>query len=600
MFQPRKWWIGLPVLLGLWIVAGAFSVGSVEGDLAARSGAALATLALDKPAATFAGRDGVVSAEAFTPQDQPGAAQKVEETFGVRLVENRTQLAPTVTPYSFSAAKTADRIVLSGSVPNPRTRADIAGKAQSALPGAAIVDNAAYGLGAPQDLVAFADYGLKELAKLATGAAVVKDAELSMNGVAPTSANYSQVLADLKSPPDGLKLGAIDVKPPEAKDVVWDAVAGGGALSLTGFVANEDMRAAIVAAAKKALPGVEITDRLAYASNAPASLTDLAAFAFDRFAQLKEGEATLKGGIFSFTGAAPDAAAHDAVQAAFQGLSLQGVTISPPNLTTLATAAPPAPTTATAPNAAASGPTFSAVRDSDVGVLELNGAYPDEKSHQELIATVKRAFFSDKITDNMHLDPGAPQLPPDVAHAALGQLARLVSGKLEISGKTISFSGDALYDLAANQIKTTLETGLPAGYSAQTNVGVHKAADAVDAPACQRLFSDLMTRGHILFETGKANIDRDSAGVLDFVVATALRCSSNQVEVDGHTDTDGQAEANMALSKQRAEAVVEYLARAGIDRSRLSATGYGQTRPVASNATEEGKAQNRRIEFLVK
>jgi OOP family OmpA-OmpF porin len=84
------------------------------------------------------------------------------------------------------------------------------------------------------------------------------------------------------------------------------------------------------------------------------------------------------------------------------------------------------------------------------------------------------------------------------------------------------------------------------------------------------------------------------------MIETAMRCPSAAIEVGGHTDTDGDADANMTLSQRRAQAVVDYMVRAGMPADRLKAVGYGQTEPVASNDTDEGKAQNRRIEFLVR
>jgi OOP family OmpA-OmpF porin len=70
--------------------------------------------------------------------------------------------------------------------------------------------------------------------------------------------------------------------------------------------------------------------------------------------------------------------------------------------------------------------------------------------------------------------------------------------------------------------------------------------------------------------------------------------------IEGHTDDVGSFDANMRISKKRAEAVAKYLEQNyGIDRSRLSATGYGSTRPIAGNATEQGRESNRRIEAIL-
>jgi K(+)-stimulated pyrophosphate-energized sodium pump len=70
-------------------------------------------------------------------------------------------------------------------------------------------------------------------------------------------------------------------------------------------------------------------------------------------------------------------------------------------------------------------------------------------------------------------------------------------------------------------------------------------------------------------------------------------------EVAGHTDNTGDAAANLTLSQQRAEAVVAELVKDGIDAARLRARGYGQTRPIGDNDTEEGRAQNRRTELHI-
>ena len=100
--------------------------------------------------------------------------------------------------------------------------------------------------------------------------------------------------------------------------------------------------------------------------------------------------------------------------------------------------------------------------------------------------------------------------------------------------------------------------------------------------------------------SGQSNIDRDSRGLMDRLVEVALRCPNTVIEIGGHTDTDGDEAANMRLSERRAEAVRDYMLRAGLSADRLVAVGYGATRPLASNDTAEGKAQNRRIEFVVR
>ncbi len=102
----------------------------------------------------------------------------------------------------------------------------------------------------------------------------------------------------------------------------------------------------------------------------------------------------------------------------------------------------------------------------------------------------------------------------------------------------------------------------------------------------------------ILFDVDRADLRPGSGQVLD-TIATILKSDSGlRLEVAGHTDSTGSAERNRELSLERARAVVNALALYGIDRGRLIARGYGPDQPVADNATEEGRQQNRRVELV--
>ena len=105
---------------------------------------------------------------------------------------------------------------------------------------------------------------------------------------------------------------------------------------------------------------------------------------------------------------------------------------------------------------------------------------------------------------------------------------------------------------------------------------------------------------NIYFDTGSATITRDSLETLTSA-ANAIKQApaGTKIEVGGHTDNTGDAAANVTLSQQRADAVVAKLGELGVAAGTLTAKGYGQEKPRASNDTEEGRAQNRRIEFAV-
>ena len=104
---------------------------------------------------------------------------------------------------------------------------------------------------------------------------------------------------------------------------------------------------------------------------------------------------------------------------------------------------------------------------------------------------------------------------------------------------------------------------------------------------------------NVFFETGRFVLLPQSEYELDKVVELLQQNKSLKVELGGHTDNVGQPQANQKLSEQRAKAVYEYLVKKGVDASRLIYKGYGETKPVAGNDTEEGRAANRRTEMKI-
>lgn len=103
----------------------------------------------------------------------------------------------------------------------------------------------------------------------------------------------------------------------------------------------------------------------------------------------------------------------------------------------------------------------------------------------------------------------------------------------------------------------------------------------------------------LLFKTGKTDLDERSYKILDQLVDFLNQNPTVKIELQGHTDSDGSSSSNQKLSEGRAQSAVDYMVNKGIDRTRMSAKGYGEEVPRATNKTTEGKALNRRVELKI-
>jgi outer membrane protein OmpA-like peptidoglycan-associated protein len=117
--------------------------------------------------------------------------------------------------------------------------------------------------------------------------------------------------------------------------------------------------------------------------------------------------------------------------------------------------------------------------------------------------------------------------------------------------------------------------------------------------SCRDALNGEAKAGQLRFAVGKYDILPSSYGTLDKIAKVAKDCNGLKIEVGGHTDSSGTDQTNQTISELRAQAVVKYLTKAGVDGSVLSAVGYGEGKPVAPNDTPAGRRENRRTEFLV-
>src|SRR5882762_6656127 len=367
---------------------------------------------------------------------------------------------------------------------------------------------------------------------------------------------------------------------PEAKPFVWSAERDVVRVTLGGSAPLPATKGRLLEAARASLGGVEVVDQMNLARGAPQRFDNAAQLLIDQIGKLKDGRIAISDGNVTLSGMARDLGGREAIAAALKNLP-EGFKVATNDVR-----APPY--------------IFQAYKDPVAVTLTLSGYVPDNNAHAALVAAAGRKFFNEKVVDNLKASVGAPSGFAAAVVPALGALSRLSTGTLVVSDREVKLSGDALYDAAATQVRAGPGRDFPQGFQYKAEISVKPAAAPVDGTVCQQLFSELLSKGSIRFEPARAVIDPDSTGLLDRLIETALRCPATTVEIAGHTDADGDDASNQALSEKRAQAVADYLVKAGLPADRFTAVGYGSTQPVASNDTDEGKAQNRRIEFVVR
>jgi OOP family OmpA-OmpF porin len=367
---------------------------------------------------------------------------------------------------------------------------------------------------------------------------------------------------------------------PEASPFVWSAERDVVRVTLGGSAPLPSTKSRLLDVARADLDGVEVVDRMNLSRGAPPRFDDAALLLIDQIGRLKDGKITISGTTVSLAGMARDIGGREAIAAALKNLP-EGFSVA-----ANAIAAPPY--------------VFQAYKDPVAITLTLTGYVPDNNVHAAIAAAAARKFFSEKVVDNLKTSVGAPAGFANAVVPALGVLSRLSTGTLVVSDREVKLSGDAFYDAAAAQIRADMAKDFPGGFQVKADISLKPAAAPVDPTVCQQLFSDLLAKGKIRFESNRAAIDPDSAGLLDRLIETALRCPTANIEIAGHTDAVGEDAVNQVLSEKRAQAVLDHLVKAGLPADRFTAIGYGSTQPVASNETDEGKAQNRRIDFLVR
>src|SRR6266403_2739443 len=268
---------------------------------------------------------------------------------------------------------------------------------------------------------------------------------------------------------------------PEAKPFVWSAERDVVRVTVGGSAPLPASKGRFLEAARAGLGGVEVADQLNLSRGAPPRFENAALLLLDQSGKLKDGKVTISDARGSLSGMARDLGGREAIAAALKNLP-EGFSVAANEIK-----APPY--------------IFQAYKDPVAATVTLTGYVPDNNVHATIATGASRKFFNEKVVDNLKASVGAPAGFANAVAPALGALSRLSTGTLVVSDREVKLSGDAFYDAAAIQMRAGLGTDIPKGWLAKPEISVKPAAAPVDATVCQQLFSDLLAKGKIRFES---------------------------------------------------------------------------------------------------
>ena len=226
------------------------------------------------------------------------------------------------------------------------------------------------------------------------------------------------------------------------------------------------------------------------------------------------------------------------------------------------------------------------------GKVIASGSVPDEASRATILARLRDLYGAQNVVDRLEIGGVVP--PPNwsenMAKILTPNLKQVHKGQLQVSGTQIAIKGQVANEALRQQVVSNLATSLNPTYS--TDNGLVAAGGEA-----QSLLDKTLSNRVVEFESGSATLTASGRAILDEMAAAIKQIGAPKVQLIGHTDSQGNHQANVALSLARASTVRNYLIDKGIPVESLSASGAGPDQPVASNDTAEGRAKNRRIEF---
>jgi OOP family OmpA-OmpF porin len=232
----------------------------------------------------------------------------------------------------------------------------------------------------------------------------------------------------------------------------------------------------------------------------------------------------------------------------------------------------------------------------DDSSISLSGVVPDDDARDAFPERARDIFRFFEIDDTLEVRKHSLQGFRQFMDQALIELGQLDVGCITLTNHELLINGSIRSERAVTALKERISALDDLGF--QTHYDLALPVLSEQALACQTEANEqISTHETVLFSFDSEVIHEIGRHLLDEVVKISHLCPDVDVIVVGHTDSLGDKEYNIGLGKRRAEAVVEYLVLKGVDAERLTPVGLGFSQPIADNSSDEGRAENRRIEF---
>ncbi len=236
------------------------------------------------------------------------------------------------------------------------------------------------------------------------------------------------------------------------------------------------------------------------------------------------------------------------------------------------------------------------------GLVQLRGRLPNDIARDTTDSYARARFGTETVHMATRLDDSLPPTWPFRVMAGLDALSLLHNGTLLVTPEAVSVTGNTGNTETNARIAQLLADKLSQTDHFAINVTYVEALDPLaglpTAEECMANIQALQDETKIAFEPGSGTLDASAASIIDKLAEELNACPDLQIEIQGHTDSQGRESMNQALSQTRALAVLTALQERRVLTKGFLALGYGESQPIADNDTAEGREANRRIEFV--